>query len=75
MNIETQTLEHGVTIVTTSGPASRSRYTETYYHWSILDIRGHYIIAETYAHISMAINVHEYARGGKRMYRLTYTYA
>jgi len=35
MNIETQTLEYGVTIWSTSGPASGSRYTETYYKWSI----------------------------------------
>jgi len=58
MNIETQTLEHEVPIVSTSGPASRSRYIETYYNWSIQDIKGHYIIVETYIHTNMAINVY-----------------
>jgi len=59
MYIETQILEHGVTIVSTSGLVSRSRYKETFYNWSIQDIRGHYKIVETYININMAINVYE----------------
>jgi len=61
--------------VAISGPASRSRYTETFYNWSIQDIRGHYRIVQTYIHIHMAINVYEYKRGDKCVYKLTYTYA
>jgi len=59
MYIETQILEHRVTIVSTSGLVSRSRYKETFYNWSIQDIRGHYKIVETYININMAINVYE----------------
>jgi len=73
--METQTLEHGATSVLTSGPACRSRYKETYYDWSIQDIRGHYRIVETYIHINMAINVYEYGRAGKCVYKLTRTYS
>jgi len=71
-----QTLEHGVTSVLTSGEASRSRYTETYYNWSIQIIRGHYIVVKTYLHMNMAINIYEYRRGGKCVYMMfRYTYA
>ena len=75
MNIEIQTLEHGVTSVSTTGETSRSRYTETYYDWSIQIIRSHYRIVTTCIHINMAINVYEYGRWGKCVYKLTYTYA
>jgi len=64
-----------VTIVAISGPASRSGYTETYYNWSIYDKRGQYRIVEAYIHMNMAINVHEYRREGKCVYKLRYTYA
>jgi len=60
MNIEIQTLEHGVTSVSTTGEASRSRYAETNYNWSIQIIRIHYRIVETCIHVNMAINVYEY---------------
>jgi len=76
MNIDTQTIENGVTIVATSGSASRSGHTETYHNWSIQDITGHYrMIVETYIHINIAINVYEYGRGGKCVNKLTHTYA
>ena len=57
-----------------SGPASGSRYTETYYNWSILDIRGQYRIVEACIHMKIAINVYEYQRG-RCVYKLSYTYA
>jgi len=60
MNIEIQTLEHGVTSVSTTGEASMSRYVETYYNWSIQIISSHYRIVEICIHINMAINVYEY---------------
>jgi len=46
----------------------------TFYNWSIQIIRGHYRIVETYIHMSMAINVYEYGRGGKCVL-FGYTYA
>ena len=58
-----------------SGDIARNRYTETFYNWSMQIIRGHYRIVETYIHINMAINVNEYGRGWKCVYKLTYTYA
>jgi len=61
--------------VAISGPASRSGYTETNYNWSIQDMRGQYRTVEAYIHMNMAINVHEYGREGKCLYKLTYTYA
>ena len=40
INIETQTRDHGVTIVSTSGPASRSRYAEMYHNWRYIGYEG-----------------------------------
>jgi len=66
-----QTLEHGVTSVLTIGEASRSRYTETYYNWSM----GHYIAVKPYLHMNMVINMYEYGIGGKCLYMMfRYTY-
>ena len=47
----------------------------TFFNWSIQIIRGYYRIVETYTHMSTAINVYEYARGGKCVYMFGYTYA
>jgi len=54
---------------------ARSRYTETFYNWSIQLRRGHYRIVETYIHMNMAINMYEYGRGGICVYMFRYTYA
>ena len=56
------------------GLASSSRYTETYYNWSIRFIGGHYRIVETSIHINMALNVYGYGRGGKCICKLTHAY-
>jgi len=37
--------------------------------------KGSSRIVETYIHMNMAINVHECGRGGKCVYKWTYTYA
>jgi len=56
---------------------SKAIYTSigTFYNWSIQIIRGYYRIVETYTHMSTAINVYEYARGGKCVYMFGCTYA
>jgi len=68
MNIEMETLEHGVTGVYTLGEASSNTYMKTYYNWNIQIISGKYRIIKTYIHIDMAIGVYEYRRGDKCVY-------
>jgi len=70
MNIEIETLEHGVTSVETSGEASTSRYTETYCNWNFHVISGQITIIVTSIHMDMAIVVYESGRGRKCIFKV-----
>ena len=63
-----QTLEYEVTSVEVSGDITKSRYTETFYNWSIHFTRGHYRIVETHIHMNMAIQLKIWKRREMRIH-------
>jgi len=56
-----------------SGDIARSRYTKTFYNWSIQIARGHHRIVETRIHMNMVIHLYEYGKGWEFVYMFRYT--